>query len=545
MQRRGANSKWRAASRLARWVVRAWARRHRRCLVVLGTTGLAGFGISALAAWSLAPGVAGVAGTGARPHAVRVQALPMAALAPQLRALAQHEMHLAHGTVSRAGESLAALLGRLGARDDEAARTLGEHAAVAQALDGRDAALVHTRSGAGGRLVELTIRYATDALDTPAATHFSRLVARRNTSDTSGVGSGWHTTIEAVPFERRLQFMAAAIVDTSLFAAADEAGVPDAVVAQLAAMFSADVDFGAEPGRGERFAVVYETLAADGEPVPWNDGVGRVLAAEVARAGRVHRVLWFAEPGSAGDPGAAVVAGVASDGSHYGFDGRSRRRMFLASPLAYSRVSSGFEMRADPMSALMTEAAATNSTPLESARKSALASATLPPPGAEERMHLGIDYAAPAGTPVRAVGEGTVDFAGALPGYGLTVIVTHGNDHATLYAHLERIDVEAGDRVAQGRRLGAVGATGWATGPHLHFEFRVGGTHHDPVALAAAAPVTARWLPRRSREAFAQRREQAREWLAVAATLNAGVGSTGGTVAGSSSRPAAGLIAQR
>ncbi|MCL4696639.1 MAG: hypothetical protein KJ023_06190, partial [Burkholderiaceae bacterium] len=87
MQRRGANSKWRAASRLARWVVRAWARRHRRCLVVLGTTGLAGVGISALAAWSLAPGVAGVAGTGARPHAVRVQALPMAALAPQLRAL--------------------------------------------------------------------------------------------------------------------------------------------------------------------------------------------------------------------------------------------------------------------------------------------------------------------------------------------------------------------------------------------------------------------------------------------------------------------------
>jgi murein DD-endopeptidase MepM/ murein hydrolase activator NlpD len=103
------------------------------------------------------------------------------------------------------------------------------------------------------------------------------------------------------------------------------------------------------------------------------------------------------------------------------------------------------------------------------------------------RAHLGVDYAAPTGTPVRVVGEGVVDFAGWQNGYGNVVHVRHGADRVTVYAHLSRIDVRKGQRVEQGQHIGAVGATGWATGPHLHFEFRVGGVHQDPLKIAKAS----------------------------------------------------------
>jgi murein DD-endopeptidase MepM/ murein hydrolase activator NlpD len=103
------------------------------------------------------------------------------------------------------------------------------------------------------------------------------------------------------------------------------------------------------------------------------------------------------------------------------------------------------------------------------------------------RAHLGVDYGAPTGTPVRTVGEGTVDFAGWQNGYGNVVQVQHGNERSTLYAHLSRIDVKVGQRVEQGQHIGAVGSTGWSTGPHLHFEFRIKGQHKDPVEVAKAS----------------------------------------------------------
>ena len=132
------------------------------------------------------------------------------------------------------------------------------------------------------------------------------------------------------------------------------------------------------------------------------------------------------------------------------------RRAFLASPMEFSRVTSGFAMRFHPI--LQTW-----------------------------RAHLGVDYGAPTGTPVRTVGDGVVEFAGVQNGYGNVVQVEHGNDRSTLYAHLSRIDVRKGQRVEQGQRIGAVGATGWATGPHLHFEFRVNGEHQDPLRDRAQA----------------------------------------------------------
>jgi murein DD-endopeptidase MepM/ murein hydrolase activator NlpD len=143
-------------------------------------------------------------------------------------------------------------------------------------------------------------------------------------------------------------------------------------------------------------------------------------------------------------------------GAYYDLSGQSKRRTFLASPLEFSRVTSGFAMRMHPILQRM-------------------------------RAHKGVDYAAPTGTPVRVVGDGVVEFAGWQNGYGNVVVVAHSNHRKTLYAHLSRIDVRQGERLAQGQHVGAVGATGWATGPHLHFEFIAGGVQQDPLLIAKAS----------------------------------------------------------
>ena len=153
------------------------------------------------------------------------------------------------------------------------------------------------------------------------------------------------------------------------------------------------------------------------------------------------------------------------------------RRAFLTSPVEFSRVTSGFKMRFHPI--LQTW-----------------------------RAHLGTDYAAPTGTAVRAVGDGVVDFAGVQNGYGNVVMLKHRNNQMTVYAHLSRIGVTRGQTVSQGQTVGAVGATGWATGPHLHFEFRVNGVHQDPMTIAhqaQAVPVSPAARPAFNRLASAMR----------------------------------------
>ena len=138
------------------------------------------------------------------------------------------------------------------------------------------------------------------------------------------------------------------------------------------------------------------------------------------------------------------------------------------------------------------------------------------------RQHLGVDYGAPIGTPVRSVGDATVDFAGWLNGYGNVVQLAHGNDRTTLYAHLSRVDVKKGQHVDQGQRIGAVGMTGWSTGPHLHFEFRVNGQHQDPLQVAKASdPIT---LDPASKARFAEVAKSRQAALDVAETLSASRG---------------------
>jgi murein DD-endopeptidase MepM/ murein hydrolase activator NlpD len=240
--------------------------------------------------------------------------------------------------------------------------------------------------------------------------------------------------------------MASGTIRSSLFAASDEARIPDSIAVQIAEIFAVDIDMHRELRRGDTFSVVYEALSADGEPITWSQGTGRVLAAEFVNGGKTHQAVWYRDANGRG--------------AYFDFSGQSKKRAFLASPMEFSRVTSGFAMRFHPI--LQTQ-----------------------------RAHLGVDYAAPTGTPVRTVGDGLVEFAGWQNGYGNVVQIRHTNDRSTVYAHLSRIDVRKGQRIEQGQRIGAVGTTGWSTGPHLHFEFRVNGQHQDPLRIAKASEAVA------------------------------------------------------
>ena len=276
-----------------------------------------------------------------------------------------------------------------------------------------------------------------------ALLRLSYLSGRDTLMELRRAGSGFHAQEAAAPLQAQT-LLRAGVVHTSLFAAADAAGVPDAIALQIADIFAGDVDFHRELRRGDRFAVVYEQYALEGRPVH----AGRVLAAEFVNQGRTFRAVQFA-PAQGGS-------------GYYAPDGSNLRKAFLRSPLEYSRISSGFGMRRHPVMSAW-------------------------------RAHTGVDYAAPAGTKVRAAGDGVVEFAGYKGGYGNVVVLRHRNQVSSLYAHLSHIAPAArsGARVAQGDTIGHVGQTGWATGPHLHYEFRIGGQARNPrsIAMPAGQPV--------------------------------------------------------
>jgi murein DD-endopeptidase MepM/ murein hydrolase activator NlpD len=282
--------------------------------------------------------------------------------------------------------------------------------------------------------------------------------------------SGQFTSrLETAPLVATLR-VGSGTIRSSLFAAVDEAGIPDAVTAQLVDIFSSDIDFHRNLRLGDRFAVVYETLEADGEPMR----TGRVVSAQFVNGGRSLDAVWFEQPGQ--------------HGGYFDFNGRSLEHAFLASPMEVTRITSGFSMRLHPI--------------LHS-----------------WRAHKGVDYGAPAGAPVRTIGDGQVEFAGTQNGYGNVVEIDHGKGNTTLYAHLSRIDVQRGQMVQRGQRIGAVGSTGWATGPHLHFEFKEDGVQRDPLEVArrnvAPAELTAAARPQFERVAQSMRTQ-----LAVAASAN-------------------------
>ena len=404
----------------------AAATRHPRrlassALAILGTFAVTAFGIA-----PLAPDAATL------PQRLISETLEVPGLGFQSAQLAEHPLTLYRSNVTRGNETADSLLGRLGVADPAAAAFLRQDREARRLFDGQAGKWVQARSAADGSLIELVARFA--ALDSArAATHFTRLkVARSNGRFISAL-----ETAALVPQVR----MGSGTVHSSLWAATDAARLPEVIAGQLIDIFSADIDFHRQLGRGDSFSVLFETLTADDQVITWGNSTGRILAAEFINKGTTLQAHWFHPAGQ-------------TKGAYYSPDGRNRQRLFLASPLEFSRVTSGFAMRMHPILN-------------------------------HWRAHNGVDYSAPTGTPVQAVGEGVVEYTGRQAGYGNLVRLLHQDGKSTVYAHLSRIDVRPGMRVEQGQRLGAVGSSGWATGPHLHFELRINGQFQDPLQLAA------------------------------------------------------------
>ena len=241
---------------------------------------------------------------------------------------------------------------------------------------------------------------------------------------------------------------AAGKIESSLFIAAQEAGIPGSMTMELAGIFGWDIDFVLDVKTGDRFSLVYEEFFYDGKKVK----NGAILAAEFMNKGKTYRAVRY----------------VDADGraEYFTPEGQSMRKRFLRTPVDFTRISSKFGSRFHPVLNRM-------------------------------RAHKGVDYAAPTGTPINAAGDGKITFIGKKGGYGNTVEIQHAGRYSTVYAHMKSFKrgLKKGDRVLQGDIIGYVGSSGLATGPHLHYEFRINGIHRNPltVKLPDATPITAKY----------------------------------------------------
>ena len=387
----------------------------------------------------------------------------------QTESLPDQTMRLYRSDTTRSTDTAESLLKRLGVYDPQASAFFRTDNVVQQTLMGRTGRNVTIEASPGNTLLKLSARWSPEDDGM-----FKRLTVEKTTS-------GFLSRLETLPMTASSR-LASGVINSSLFAATDDARIPDTIAIQLAEIFAGDIDFHRALRKGDRFSVTYETLEGDGEPMR----AGRVLNAEFVNAGKTYQAMWFQEPVTSGTAAASTASHTLTKGGYYTLAGESLRRAFLASPMEFSRVTSGFKMRFHPI--------------LQS-----------------WRAHLGVDYAAPTGTAVRSVGDGVVEFAGVQNGFGNVVMVKHHNNNLTVYAHLSRIAVRGGQSISQGQNVGAVGQTGWATGPHLHFEFRVNGAHRAPLTIARqseSVPVAAA-----ARTAFNQAAAQVRTQLTAAAQM--------------------------
>ncbi|HEX4234553.1 MAG TPA: M23 family metallopeptidase [Caldimonas sp.] len=418
---------------------------------------LAGF---AATAFGIAPQVPDAADL---PQRTIVESVPTLDLRAQVDALAEQDLDLFRSEITRPSDTVDSLLGRLNVADAHAAAFLRSDPIARRLLEGRAGKRVQVRVDSHGTLLELLARYAAASAD-KLPSQFTRLRVQR-------IADKLVADLSTAPLSSQV-LMAGGTIQSSLFNATDEAGIPDTVATQLAEIFANDIDFRHELKRGATFSVVYESLTADGEPISWGPANGRVLAAEFVNQGQTFSAMWFKD----GD----------AKGAYFGLDGQSKQRSFLASPLEFSRVTSGFAMRMHPI--LNTW-----------------------------KQHNGVDYGAPTGTPVRTVGDGVVEFAGWQNGYGNVIHIQHGGERSTVYAHLSRIDVTTGQHVEQGMIIGAVGQTGWATGPHLHFEVKIDGLQQDPLKVAQTSEAAT--ITPAAQARFGQLAQSVRAQLGIAESL--------------------------
>ncbi len=240
------------------------------------------------------------------------------------------------------------------------------------------------------------------------------------------------------------------VIESSLFEAAAKSDIPENVIMDLAGIFGWDIDFSLDIRKGDRFGIVYNELYKDDVKIR----NGRILAAEFINDGKIYRAVYYIDP--------------KGDGDYFDESGKSMRKAFLRSPVEFSRISSRFSNN------------------------------RWHPVLSKWRSHKGVDYAAARGTPVRASGDGKISFAGTKGGYGRSIIIQHGGRYTTVYGHLHRYakGARSGKKVKQAQIIGYVGSSGLATGPHLHYEFRVNGVHRNPltVSLPEAKPVHPSYL---------------------------------------------------
>lgn len=371
--------------------------------------------------------------------------------------------------LTRSTDTADTLLKRLGVSDMTAAAFIRADNTTRDALLGRSGRHVTAETNEDNSLLKLSARWTSDE-----SGNFNRLVLEKTPT-------GFQSRIETAPLAVSSK-LASGTIESSLFAATDDANIPDAIAIQVAEIFSGDIDFHRALRKGDRFSIVYETLEGDGEPLR----TGRVLSTEFVNNGKTLQAMWFQDPARSATASQGQQTLSAGKGAYYTLDGQSLTRAFLASPLEFTRMTSSFKMRFHPILKMW-------------------------------KAHLGVDYAGVTGTPIRSVGDGVVEFAGVQNGYGNVVFINHGRQKTTVYAHMSKINVRQGQSVSQGQNIGAVGATGWATGPHLHFEFRDNGVQKDPLILARQSesiPLSASAKP-----AFSRLAAENRVALAAAASL--------------------------
>ncbi len=322
----------------------------------------------------------------------------------------------------RPGDSLARIFNRVGLTPADV------HAVVHSSVDAR-------------RLVDLkpnqVLSFVRDA--DGKLVHVEYPLDEARTLKVARIGESYRSEVTELPIERRVRF-AEGTISSSLFLAARDAGLTDALTMNLARIFGWDIDFVLDIREGDRFTVLYEEIYRDGEKL--RDG--NILAAEFVNRGNRYKAVRF-------------------NNDYFTPEGLAMRKAFLRSPVDFTRISSNFNPnRRHPILNTI-------------------------------RAHRGVDYAAPTGTRIYAAGDGRVVFRGNRRGTGNTVEIQHGGNITTLYAHLSRFapGVTNGTRVRQGQLIGHVGMTGLATGPHLHYEFRLNGVHRNPVTvrLPDAAPL--------------------------------------------------------
>ena len=402
-----------------RWFGLAETSRKTR-IVAGGTAALALCAFGATAVAPIAPDASDM------PVKSVAQDLQLPNLADQIAALQQDQQQFIHEERIRPGDSLGSVFNRLGIEDQQAQAFVRSDKTARSILSLKTGKRIQAETDENGLLLTLHATIADND-------QFKTVTITRK-------GDKFVSNAAPAQLARRVE-MRSRNINSSLYAATDDAvdgsQIPDSVVNQIIEMFSTSIDFRSDLKRGDRFNVVYETFWLDGEMVR----TGRILAGEFVNRGVAYQSVWYEDP-------------VTHQGGYYSLDGKSLKKAFLKSPVAFNRISSGFSMRVHPVFGTW-------------------------------KKHEGVDMAAPLGTPIKASGDGVVEFVGTQNGYGNFVVLKHWSNYSTAYGHMSRFasGLRRGQKVSQGDVIGYVGTTGWATGPHLHYEFRIGGRATDPMAM--------------------------------------------------------------